>query len=170
MAHIHRHRPSKEAKEDVFDLQRPVKGCFLVSPLSSFNFNTTSYKRWLNADVLSQKVVEEWGFYLVENSPWRDEILAGNGWGMALDVSESWWDNLKSVDRIIVTGGYEEVFSDHVQQLGKMLQRRSKGEVVLYMANETHDGPLMDFSAGRPASETTRAIKDFIIACFKDEN
>lgn len=92
-------------------------------------------------------------------------------WGMALDVSESWWDSLTVVDRILVTGSYEEVFSDHIQQLGKMLQRRSKGEVALYMTNETHDGPLMDFSAGRPASgTTTRAITDFIIACFKDAN
>ena len=62
---------------------------------------------------------------------------------------------------------HEEIFSDHIQQLGKMLKRRSKGEVALYMANEAHDGPLMDFSAGRPASETTRAITSFIIACFE---
>ena len=71
---------------------------------------------------------------------------------------------------IIVTGGYEEVFGGHAQQLGKMLKRRSKGDVALYMVNETHDGPLMDFTAGRPVSGTSRAIADFIIACFKDTN
>lgn len=144
-----------------------MKGCFLVSPLSSFNFNTPSYKRWLSADVLSKETVENYGLYLVDNSPWNDEIRAGNGWGMALDVPESWWDSLESVDRILVTGGYEEVFSDHVQQLGRMLKRRSKGDVALYMADEAHDGPLMDFSAGRPPSGTTGTITDFVIACLK---
>lgn len=168
MAHLHHNHPSRGSAEDIFKLQGPVKGCFLVSPLSSFNFSTPSYNRWLSTDVLGRKVVEKWGLYLVNNSPWYDEIAAGNGWGMALDVSESWWNDLKAVDRILVTGGYEEVFGDHVQQLGKMFKRTSQGEVALYMANEAHDGPLMDFSAGRHASGTTRAVTDFIIACFKE--
>lgn len=166
MAHLHRQYPS-QSLENVFDVKGPVKGCFLVSPLSSFNFSTPSYTRWFSADVLSREVVEKWGLYLVEHSRWNDEICAGNGWGMALDVPESWWDSLKAVDRILVTGGYEEAFSDHVQQLGRMLKRKSQGEVALYMANEAHDGPLMDFSAGRPPSVTTRTIADFVIACLK---
>ncbi|OJI97979.1 hypothetical protein ASPVEDRAFT_49853 [Aspergillus versicolor CBS 583.65] len=166
MAHLHRRYPS--AVEGDLDLTGPVKGCFLVSPLSSFSFNTSSYTRWFSADVLSRETVEKYGFYLVEHSPWNDEICAGNGWGMALDVPESWWDSLESVDRILVTGGYEEVFSDHVQLLGRMLKRRSKGEVALYMADEAHDGPLMDFSAGRPPSGTTKAITDFVVACLKN--
>jgi hypothetical protein len=66
-----------------------------------------------------------------------------------------------------VTGGYEEVFSDHVQQLGAMLKRKSRGNVALYMAHEAHDGPLMDFAAWRPPSKTTDAITDFVIDCFK---
>jgi hypothetical protein len=141
-----------------------------VSPLSSFNFDTPSYKRWLSSDVLSRKVVGEWGDHLVRNSPWYEEISVGKGWGMALDIPESWWENIDVVDRVLVTGGYEEVFCDHVQQLAKMLQRNvAKGNVELYMANEAHDGPFMDFAAGRPPSETTRAITRFVITSFKDE-
>lgn len=140
-----------------------------MSPLASFNFDTPSYKRWLSSDVLSRKVVEEWGDHLVRNSSWYKEISAGKGWGMALDVPESWWENLDVVDRVLVTGGYEEVFCDHVQQLAKMLKKNvAEGEVELYMANEAHDGPLMDFSAGRPPSGTTRAITEFVIASFKE--
>ncbi|KAH8697700.1 catalytic protein [Talaromyces proteolyticus] len=168
LAHLHRLRPSQLTTDSVIDLSDPIKGCFLVSPLASFNFNTPSYQRWFSADVLSRKVVEEWGVYLVENSPWQDEISSGNGWGMALDVSESWWVGLDAVDGILLTGGYEEVFSDHIQQLGEMLKRNSKGEVTVHMANEAHDGPLMDFSAGRPPSATTKAITDFVIASLKD--
>lgn len=166
MAHLHRPYLSEGIRSDP-ELQSPVRGCFLVSPLASFNFTTPSYTRWCSADVLGREVVEKWGLYLVECSPWNDEICAGSGWGMALDVPESWWDGLKAVDRILVTGGHEEVFSDHVQQLGRMLKRKSQGEVALYMADEAHDGPLMDFSAGRPPSATTRAITDFVIACLK---
>ncbi|KAL3478868.1 Alpha/Beta hydrolase protein [Aspergillus californicus] len=161
----HLHRPRMEAESQI-DLQGAVQGCFLVSPLSSFQLTTSSYQRWLSADVLSRRLVDTWGLYFVQNSPWRKEISAGNGWGMALDVPRSWWDNLRAVDSILVTGGSAEVFSDHVQQLGEMLQRKSTGEVTLYMAKETHDGPLMDFAAGRPPSATSRAITDFIIACF----
>ncbi|KAL2817919.1 alpha/beta-hydrolase [Aspergillus cavernicola] len=168
LAHLHRRRPFELAAERVIDLLGPVKGCFLVSPLASFDFRTSSYKRWFSADVLSRKVVEEWGVYLVENSAWHKEISAGKGWGMALDVPESWWGNLDAVQRILVTGGYQEIFSDHVQQLGEMLKRKSKGDVTLHMANETHDGPLMDFAAGRAPSETTKAITDFVISCFEE--
>lgn len=139
-----------------------------MSPLASFRLSTPSYQRWVSADVLSRKVVHKWGLYLVEKSPWHKEISAGNGWGMALDVPESWWENFEAVDRVLVTGGYEEVFSDHIQQLGNMIQSKSLGEVTLYMGNEAHDGPLMDFAAGRGPSETTKTITDFIISCFKE--
>ncbi|OQE37300.1 hypothetical protein PENCOP_c010G01413 [Penicillium coprophilum] len=168
LAHLHRHRPSELAAESVIDQSDPVKGCFLVSPLSSFNFCTPSYKRWFSVDVLSQKVVQEWGMHLVGDSPWQEEIAAGNGWGMALDVPERWWEGLEAVQGILVTGGYEEVFSNHIQQLGEMLKRNSEGQVKLYMANEAHDGPLMDFAAARPPSGTTKAITDFVISCFKE--
>ncbi|KAJ5383227.1 catalytic protein [Penicillium concentricum] len=168
LAHLHRHRPSELAAESVIDQDEPVKGCFLVSPLSSFNFCTPSYKRWFSADILSQNVVKKWGMHLVGYSPWQQEISAGNGWAMALDVPESWWEGFEAVQGILVTGGYEEVFSNHVQQLGEMLKRNSKGKVTLHMANEAHDGPLMDFAAARPPSGTTKTITDFVISCFKD--
>jgi hypothetical protein len=143
-----------------------VRGCFLVSPLCSYNFNTPSYQRWFSADVLGRTVVSKWGNYLVGNSPWHHEISSGQGWGMALDVPETWWNNLNVVDRILVTGGYEEVFSDHIEQLGDVLLRNSKGDVDLYMAKEAHDGPLVDFADGRAPSETTKTITRFIISSF----
>lgn len=87
---------------------------------------------------------------------------------MALDVPETWWEGLNAVDNILVTGGYQEVFSDHVQQLGEMLKRKSEGAVKVHMANEAHDGPLMDFAAGKPASETSKAILDHVISCLKE--
>jgi esterase/lipase superfamily enzyme len=87
---------------------------------------------------------------------------------MALDVPENWWDNFGAVDRVLVTGGSEEVFSDHIHRLAQMLKRKSIGDVTLYMGTEAHDGPLMDFSAGRLPSQTTRIITDFVISCFKE--
>lgn len=168
MAHLHRHRPSDLMKETVIDLQGAIRGCFLVSPLTSFNFKTPSYSRWFSADVLSQKNVSKWGNYLVEHSPWQEEISSGNAWGMSLDVPETWWKGFAAVERIIITGGNEEVFSDHIQHLGEMLKRTSERGVTVHMANETHDGPLMDFAAGRRPSETTEAITDFIMSCFEE--
>lgn len=168
MSHLHCHYQGKEGAKNSIHLQGPVKGCFLVSPLASFDFNTPSYQRWFSADVLTRKNVDEWGRYLVDDSPWHEEISAGYGWGMALDVPDSWWDSFTAVDHILVTGGYEEVFSDHIQLLGKVLETNCKGNVSLHMSNETHDGPFMDFAARRPPSATTKAIRDFVIACLKD--
>ncbi|OJJ76868.1 hypothetical protein ASPBRDRAFT_190214 [Aspergillus brasiliensis CBS 101740] len=168
MSHLHHQYPSEQGAKYAIDLPHPVKGCFLVSPLSSFDFSTPSYGRWFSADSLNRKVVDEWGQYLVDDSPWHEEIAAGYGWGMALDVPESWWNGFTAVDRIFVTGGYEEVFSDHIQLLGEMLKTKCKGSVALHMANGTHDEPLMDFGAKRPPSATTRAIRDFVIACFEE--
>lgn len=167
MAHLHHPRPTDHEMKNLVDLHGTVKGCFLVSPLTSFDFTTAAYQKRFNADILSRKVVHKWGDYLVENSPWLEEISAGSGWGMALDVPESWWRNFKAVDRILLTGGYEEVFSDHIQQLGNMLKRQSQGTVTLHMGNETHDTPLMDFISGRRPSETTNTITSFVISCFK---
>ncbi|GAB1196651.1 hypothetical protein APSETT444_005926 [Aspergillus pseudonomiae] len=121
----------------------------------------------MGVDVLGKQVVSKWGEDLVDGSPWQEEISAGKGWGMALDVPEKWWEGLDAAERILLTGGYEEVFSDHIQELGATLQRNSTGEVEIYMANEAHDGPLMDFAAGRPPSETTRTITHFIISSLK---
>ncbi|KAL5363161.1 alpha/beta-hydrolase [Aspergillus floccosus] len=167
MAHLHRPRPQNHSTKDLSGRCGAVRGCFLVSPLTSFNFNTPSYYRWFSADVLSKEVVHKWGLYLVENSPWQGEVAAGKGWGMALDVPEGWWENFGAVDDVLVTGGYEEVFSDHIEQLGLMLERQSIGNVTLYMGNEAHDGPLMDFAAGRLPSQTTKTITDFVIGCFR---
>ncbi|KAE8325984.1 alpha/beta-hydrolase [Aspergillus sergii] len=167
MAHLHHPRATDHEMKNLVDLYGTVRGCFLVSPLASFDFKTAAYQRRFNADILSRKVVHKWGDYLVENSPWLEEISAGNGWGMALDVPEIWWQNFRSVDRILVTGGYEEVFSDHIQQLGNMLKRQSQGTVTLHMDSETHDTPLMDFISGRRPSETTKTITSFVISCFK---
>ncbi|KAI9034845.1 uncharacterized protein KD926_005320 [Aspergillus affinis] len=143
MAHLHRLRPTDLTIE------------------SSINWHGT-----FSADVLNRKVVDEWGVYLVDNSPLQEEISGGNGWGLALDVPEAWWENVSAVDHILVTGGYEEVFSDHIQRLGTMLKKKGERYVTLYMANEAHDGLLMDFAAGICPSETTKSIADFVIACF----
>ncbi|KAL4801252.1 Alpha/Beta hydrolase protein [Aspergillus unguis] len=166
MAHLHHCHPMNDQTQDLVDRWGTVRGCFLVSPLTSYDFNTPSYRRWFSADVLSKKVVQEWGLHLVGNSPWQEEISAGKGWGMALDVPDSWWDGFKAVDRVLITGGYEEVFSDHVEQLGQMLKRKTAANVTLYMAHETHDGPLLDFMTGRRPSQTTKTITDFVISCL----
>lgn len=167
ITHLHHPRPENCPTRNLLSQSGAVRGCFLVSPLASFNFNTPSYSRWLSADVLSKRVVHEWGLYLVESSPWKEEVSAGKGWGIALDVPENWWNGFDAVDRILVTGGSEEVFSDHIQRLAQMLDRKCIGDVTLYMDNEAHDGPLMDFSAGKLPSHTTKAITEFVISCFR---
>ncbi|KAJ5338486.1 hypothetical protein N7452_005214 [Penicillium brevicompactum] len=147
IAHLHHPRFEDCPTRNLLSQSGAVRGCFLVSPLASFNFNTPSYNRWLSADVLR-------GF--------RRKRL-----GVALDVPESWWNGFDAVDRVLVTGGSEEVFSDHIQRLAQMLKRKSNGNVTLYMGNEAHDGPLMDFLAGKLPSQTTKTITEFVISCFR---
>lgn len=159
------HNPRPE--QGKVSLTAPIKGCFLVSPLTSFNFANRSYEQRFSADVLSKTIVQKWGDYLINHSPWQQEITEGNGWGMALDVPEMWWDGLDAVDQIMVTAGQEEVFRDHVLQLVDVFRRRSKAKVEwLVPVAEAHDGPLMDFSAKRSPSATTERITKWVIRCF----
>ena len=87
--------------------------------------------------------------------PWHREMLEGHGWGMALDVPETWWEGLDVVDRVLVTAGWEEVFRDHVAQLANVLRRKTRvKQFELLMAmDEAHDAPLMSFlPPGRDAN------------------
>jgi hypothetical protein len=66
---------------------------------------------------------------------------------MALDIPEQWWDALDVMNRIIVTGGDQEVFRDHVVELIDVLCRRTNADVMgLISSTKVHDGPLMDFT------------------------
>ena len=120
--------------------------------------------------MLCAKVVWEWGQLLVQNSPWHREIALGHGWGMALDVSEKWWGGLNVVERVLVTGGEQEVFRDHVAQLVDVLRRKASADlkVVGYIAaQEAHDAPLMDFAAKRELQGSARLMMDWVIESFK---
>lgn len=152
------------------NLKSPLRGCFLVSPLVSYNFATPSYKRWFNTDVLSERIVREWGRHLTNNSPYHQDIAAGKGWAMALDVPEKWWEGLNVVDHILVTGGEEEVFRDHIVQFIEVLKRSvTKVKLTAHMATEAHDGPLLDFMAKRSPDESAQLITAWIIARFKED-
>ncbi|KAJ5737861.1 catalytic protein [Penicillium malachiteum] len=165
------HHPRPRNLNPIYDIEmtEPVKGCFLVSPLTSLNLNTMSFRKPYSVDVLGKEVVSRWGDLLIKDSPWQDEISRGYGWGMALDVSESWWEGLNSVDGILITTGEEEVFRDHIIQLIDVFKCRAKSNVTSYIADkETHDGPLMDFLAQRAPSLTTQHITQWIIAQLHD--
>ncbi|KAJ5716705.1 hypothetical protein N7493_008616 [Penicillium malachiteum] len=147
--------PPSEFEYHNIELTEPVKGCFLVSPLTSLNLSIESYRKWFSVDVLGKEV--------------QDEISQGYGWGMAHDVSEGWWEGLNSADAILITAGEEEVFRDHIIQLIDVFERRLKSNVTAYIADkEAHDGPLMDFTARRAPSLTTQQITHWIIAQLKD--
>lgn len=86
---------------------------------------------------------------------------------MALDVPEEWWGGLDVVDRILVTGGQEEIFRDHIFQFIDVLRRNTQLNVESYIClDEAHDGPLMDFEARRPPSTTSRVIADWTASSF----
>ncbi|KAF7593318.1 hypothetical protein BBP40_011698 [Aspergillus hancockii] len=108
------------------------------------------------------------GQHLVDESPWKEEIEDGKGWGMALDVPEEWWDDLDVVDRMLVTGSQEEIFSDHIQRFVDLLRRRCGVDLVDCIAlDEAQDGPLMDFNAYRKPGAMAQAVTGWIIATLK---
>lgn len=169
LSHLHRPRPKSPGIEYKIDAWHPLKGCFLVSPLASFDLSTHSFNRRFSADVLCKYTVGEWGKSLVANSPWDDEISLGLGWGMALDVPEEWWEGLDVGAHILVTGGEEEVFRDHIVQLVDVLRRRSTAGVTPYLArDEAHDGPLMNFMAGGMRGGSTGVITRWVVERFQE--
>lgn len=170
LSHLYRPRPAEEKTGDLkINLSDPVKGCFLVSPLASFQLTTRSYAEKFSVHVLSRAIVSKCGEYLVHQSPWNQEISQGNGWGMALDVPEKWWEGMNVVDRILVTAGQEEAFRDHVLQLVDVFRRSSRAEKLewLVSVDEAHDEPLMDFWEKRQLlSATTVRVTEWVIQCF----
>ena len=107
LSHLHHPRSEVDLK---ISLETHLLGCFVVSPLLSLNSLTTrSYRQRCSVDSLSYKTIREWGDHLTDHSPWREEIIQGLGWGMALDVPENWWQDLQIVDHVLVTGGHEEL-------------------------------------------------------------
>ncbi|KAJ5115849.1 alpha/beta-hydrolase [Penicillium angulare] len=168
LSHLHHPRLDNSSSMYDIELMESVRGCFLISPLASLNLNTSSYRRKCSVDVLSKEVVGDWGELLVRNSPWHSEISHGYGWGMALDVSEEWWGGLDCLDEIIITGGEEEVFRDHIVQLMDVFKRRVRSKVTGYVAEkEAHDGPLMDFLAKRAPGPTTKFVTEWIVDLMK---
>lgn len=120
-------------------------------------------------DMLSEKIVRRYGEDFVHSSPWHQELLEGHGWGMALDVPETWWERLDVVDRVLVTAGWEEVFRDHVVQLAKVLRQKTRVKQLdsLVAVDEAHDAPLTDFLGGKkPISTSTDRVTAWVIQCF----
>lgn len=176
LSHLHRPRPVEEDENSghlypPITLDSPVKGCFLVSPLTSLNLTTRSFKERFSVDILSKKIVSRYGEHLIHRSPWHREMLEGHGWGMALDVPETWWEGLDVVDRVLVTAGWEEVFRDHVVQLANVLRRKTRVKQLewLMAVDEAHDAPLVDFlGKAKPPSTSTDKITEWVIRCFSD--
>ncbi|KAJ5780062.1 catalytic protein [Penicillium paradoxum] len=165
LSHLHHPRPGGADLSTLIKPTEKIKGCFLVSPLASFDVEAGSYQKTLSVDVLGKEVVAKWGDLLVRGSSWYEERSKGYGWGMALDVPEEWWNDLDSVSNILITAGDEEVFWDHNVQLLDVLRRKGKAQVTGCMAaKEAHDVPLMDFMAKRPPGKTTKFITEWIIA------
>lgn len=57
-------------------------------------------------------------------------------------MPESWWEGLGSVvPKVLVTGGHEEIFRDHIFQFIDVLRRKKKNELGMHIAlDEAHDG------------------------------
>jgi hypothetical protein len=164
LSHLHHPRPNSPDIDNRVDSSLPLKGCFVVSPLASFNLGSNSYNRIFSSDVLCKETVGGWGELFIAESPWHEEITNGLGWGMALDVPEKWWEGLDVVENVLVTGGEEEVFRDHIEQLVDVLRSKSRAAVAAYISTyEAHDGPLMDFMARRVPGASTGVITRWII-------
>lgn len=168
LSHLHHPRPELDLS---ISLETHLRGCFVVSPLLSLNSLTTrSYRQRFSVDSLSYKTIREWGDYLIDYSTWREETRQGLGWGMALDVPESWWQDLRIVDHILVTGGHEELFRDHIIQFVDVLRRKSSANLTAYIAiDEAHDGPLMDFRAHRQPGTSANKVTEWIISTLSSK-
>lgn len=73
------------------------------------------------------------------------------------------------VNHVLVTGGREELFRDHIVQFVDVLKRMSFVNLTSYIAlDEAHDSPLMDFRAHRLPGSSTQAVTNWIISVFSD--
>lgn len=153
--------------DEIFQLDEPLAGAFLVSPFVSARTDTPSFREGRPVDMLSARIFghpkremfhDDGSSGMVETPEFR----AGRKWALPADADEKWLDGLgRVVKKVYVTCGRHEILRDQGIALAEMIRRGNIGkggvDVRLEVADrEAHDFILLEGARREVGDATTR--------------
>ncbi|KAA8899524.1 Alpha/Beta hydrolase protein [Sphaerosporella brunnea] len=153
----------------LLEFSTPLAAALLISPWVTVATSSDSFERNKSFDLIVSKLADYWAIEAMGEGVAAAEVAAGRYHAEALLAPESWWKGLDSVVNFVVTtGGAFETFIDDIVEFDHKLKAQSGVKTELYVAaQEVHDGPLFDFTAGRPPSELAIKLTEFLEQGFR---
>lgn len=149
--------PHPEVKSVQID--EPLLGAFLVSPLLSASTTTSSFKENDGIDMLSAYSATLAVSDALESTDHKSKGQVREGWATPVDVDESWLDELSGICRnLYITVGQQEVLRDQGVLFADIVRRRNPDlETRLEISwNEAHDFILLEGASEVVGDATTR--------------
>jgi acetyl esterase/lipase len=143
-------------------LSAPIKGAFLMSPWVSLASDTTSFRENDKTDVMTSKVLSEWGTQVIAPVPESSHVYLE-----AVKAPESWFAGVNGlVHRILITTGAKECLRDDDIAFADMLDKHHPDVKMVVQEDGVHDDPLFDFALGEPGrgSEMTQVVVEWLLA------
>ena len=140
-------------------IDEPLLGAFLVSPLLSARTSTGSFRENGGIDMLSAHTASLAVSDVLEGTDFEQEYLDGKGWATPVDVDGSWLCGFSQICRnLYVTVGQQEVLRDQGVLFAEMLRRRNAHMEILLdiVENEAHDFILLEGGSKMVGDATTR--------------
>lgn len=139
------------ASSDPLLLKEPLGGAFIVSPWVGRNATSKTFVDNSAGDMISTAVAR----YITQTYVTRSELskceAKQNGWIMALDAPDGWFNGLdKVVNTAYVTLGIDEALADQGRQLAQVLSTQNPSLPLRLdeFANDIHDGIFLENTAG----------------------
>ncbi|KAF8543825.1 Alpha/Beta hydrolase protein [Trichophaea hybrida] len=152
----------------VLPLSEPLASAVLISPWVTMATDSESIVKYQDIDYITAKLIKYWGGLAMGQGTTENEAACGRYHAEALLAPESWWKGLENAVRFVgITAGGCETLVDHILELDKKIRAEGGTKFELFVDDkEIHDGPILDFLAGRPASEVTLNVAKWLGAGF----
>lgn len=112
---------------DIPALPLPAKlhAAFLISPWSSFNTHTTSFKTNAEKDMFDARTLNRWSSaFLGSDSP-----FAGDFYSEPVLAPASWWEKVTDViDEVLIWGGGNEILIDGIEEFARRFTKGFGGK------------------------------------------
>jgi acetyl esterase/lipase len=152
----------------VLPLSEPLASAILISPWVTMATDSDSFTKNQDVDIVTAKIAKYWGDLAMGLGTTQNEAACGRYHAEALLAPEDWWKGLEGAVKFVgITAGRHETLVDHILELDKKIRAQGGTRFELFVGEkEVHDGPCLDFSTGRPASEVTLTMARWLGECF----
>ncbi len=142
-------------------------GLVLVSPWADFNYSHHSFKINERKDDISTAFLVNCSQSFL-GTKYPHPVDADTNYTQPARADAGWWKDIP-VDRVLVTGGEDEILVDGIRTLGQNLKAALEGHggekrlvEVLISREEAHEAPFLDTALGTESGESARRIESWV--------